>query len=83
MLFPNCGGVGGIVPGSQEIPSSRGPAGVADLGLGLQSLRLSGWDRPWSSQDTDPHSSPSQVHTSSPSSEYPRRAARHAGPEFS
>uniref|UniRef100_A0A3Q3FRX2 Cytoplasmic polyadenylation element binding protein 1a n=1 Tax=Labrus bergylta TaxID=56723 RepID=A0A3Q3FRX2_9LABR len=56
------------MPGSQEIPTSRGPPGVTDLGLGLQSLRLSGWDRPWSSQDTDTHSSPSQVQTSSPSS---------------
>ncbi|XP_010782124.1 cytoplasmic polyadenylation element-binding protein 1 isoform X2 [Notothenia coriiceps] len=63
MLFPNCGGI----PGSQDTPTSRGPPGVADLGLGLQSLRLSGWDRPWSSQDTDAHSSPSQVQTSSPS----------------
>ncbi|KAA8595743.1 hypothetical protein FQN60_011034 [Etheostoma spectabile] len=63
MLFPNCGGI----PGSQEIPSSRGPPGVTDLGLGLQSLRLSGWDRPWSSQETDNHTSPSKVQTSSPS----------------
>lgn len=66
MLFPNCGGIAG----SQDTPTSRGPPGVADLGLGLQSLRLSGWDRPWSSQDTDAHSSPSQVQTSSPSSKY-------------
>lgn len=66
MLFPNCGGM----PGSQEMPSSRGPPGVTDLGLGLQSLRLSGWDRPWSSQETDTHTSPSQVQTSSPSSKY-------------
>lgn len=65
MLFPNCG-----VPGSEEMASSRAPPGVADLGLGLQSLRLSGWDRPWSNQDTDTHTSPSQVQTSSPSSEY-------------
>lgn len=66
MLFPNCGGM----PGSQDMQSSRGPPGVTDLGLGLQSLRLSGWDRPWSSQETDTHTSPSQVQTSSPSSKY-------------
>lgn len=66
MLFPNCG----VMPGSEEMPSSRGPAGVSDLGLGLQSLRLSGWDRPWSSQDTDSHTHPSQVQSSSPSSKY-------------
>lgn len=66
MLFPNCGGM----PGSQEMPSSRGPPGVTDLGLGLQSLRLSGWDRPWSSQETDTHPSPSQLQSSSPSSKY-------------
>ncbi|KAK2853733.1 hypothetical protein Q5P01_006394 [Channa striata] len=63
MLFPNCGGM----PGSQEMQSSRGPPGVTDLGLGLQSLSLSSWDRPWSSQETDTHISPSQVQTSSPS----------------
>ncbi|XP_029984304.1 cytoplasmic polyadenylation element-binding protein 1 isoform X1 [Sphaeramia orbicularis] len=63
MLFPNCGGM----PESQDLPSSRGQQSVTDLGLGLQSLRLSGWDRPWSNQDTDSHSSPSQVQTSSPS----------------
>lgn len=66
MLFPNCGGM----PGSEEMPSSRGPPGVTDLGLGLQSLRLSGWDRPWSSQDTDSHTPPSQLQSSSPSSKY-------------
>lgn len=66
MLFPNCG----VMPGSEEMPSSRGPPGVTDLGLGLQSLRLSGWDRPWSSQDTDTHTHPSQVQSSSPSSKY-------------
>lgn len=66
MLFPNCG----VMPGSEEMPSSRGPPGVTDLGLGLQSLRLSGWDRPWSSQDTDSHTHPSQVQSSSPSSKY-------------
>uniref|UniRef100_A0A3Q4N3V0 Cytoplasmic polyadenylation element binding protein 1a n=1 Tax=Neolamprologus brichardi TaxID=32507 RepID=A0A3Q4N3V0_NEOBR len=38
-----------------------------DLGLGLQSLRLSGWDKPWSSQEADTHTSPSHVQTSSPS----------------
>ncbi|CAG6020683.1 unnamed protein product [Menidia menidia] len=64
MLFPGCGG---IIPGPQEVPSSRGPTDVSDLGLGLQSLRLSGWDRPWSSQETDTHTPPSQVQTSSPS----------------
>lgn len=63
MLFPNCG-----ASGSEEMASSRAPPGVSDLGLGLQSLRLSGWDRPWSNQDTD--ASSSQVQTSSPSSEY-------------
>lgn len=66
MLFPNCG----VMPGSEEMQSSRGPAGVSDLGLGLQSLRLSGWDRPWSSQDTDSHTHSSQVQSSSPSSKY-------------
>ncbi|KAJ0056745.1 hypothetical protein NL108_014177, partial [Boleophthalmus pectinirostris] len=60
MLFPNCGV-------SQDMASPRGQLGVTDLGLGLQSLRLSGWDRPWSSQDTDAQPSPSQVQTSSPS----------------
>lgn len=63
MLFPNC-----VMPGSEEMATSRAPPGVTDLGLGLQSLRLSGWDRPWSSQDTD--TNPSQVQTSSPSSKY-------------
>ncbi|KAK7912555.1 hypothetical protein WMY93_012766 [Mugilogobius chulae] len=61
MLFPNCGV-------SQDMASPRGQLGVTDLGLGLQSLRLSGWDRPWSSQDADTHPSPTQVQTSSPSS---------------
>uniref|UniRef100_A0A3Q1G7U2 Cytoplasmic polyadenylation element binding protein 1a n=1 Tax=Acanthochromis polyacanthus TaxID=80966 RepID=A0A3Q1G7U2_9TELE len=46
MLFPN-------MPGSQEMASSRGPLGVSDLGLGLQSLSLSGWDRPWSTKCSD------------------------------
>uniref|UniRef100_A0A8C8DYI7 Cytoplasmic polyadenylation element binding protein 1 n=1 Tax=Oryzias sinensis TaxID=183150 RepID=A0A8C8DYI7_9TELE len=64
MLFPNCGGI----PGSQDMPPSRGQSTVTDLGLGLQSLRLSGWDRPWSSQETDTHAPPSQHQASSPSS---------------
>uniref|UniRef100_A0A672JFA6 Cytoplasmic polyadenylation element binding protein 1b n=1 Tax=Salarias fasciatus TaxID=181472 RepID=A0A672JFA6_SALFA len=66
MLFPNCGGI----PGSQEMQSSRGPQDVTDLGLGLHSLRLSSWERPWSSQDSDVHTPPSQAQSSSPSSEY-------------
>lgn len=66
MLFPNCGGI----PGSQDMPPSRGQSTVTDLGLGLQSLRLSGWDRPWSSQETDTHAPPSQHQASSPSSKY-------------
>uniref|UniRef100_A0A668A9W8 Cytoplasmic polyadenylation element binding protein 1a n=1 Tax=Myripristis murdjan TaxID=586833 RepID=A0A668A9W8_9TELE len=40
MLFPSCAG--------GEMPSSRGLPDVTDLGLGLQSLSLSGWERPWS-----------------------------------
>uniref|UniRef100_A0AAQ5XRX8 RRM domain-containing protein n=1 Tax=Amphiprion ocellaris TaxID=80972 RepID=A0AAQ5XRX8_AMPOC len=52
--------------GAGKMASSRGPLGISDLGLGLQSLSLSGWDRPWSSQETD-HASPSHVQTSSPS----------------
>ncbi|XP_072321125.1 cytoplasmic polyadenylation element-binding protein 1-like isoform X4 [Eucyclogobius newberryi] len=60
MLFPNCGV-------SPDMGSPRGQLGVTDLGLGLQSLRLSGWDRPWSSQDSDTHPSPTQIQTSSPS----------------
>uniref|UniRef100_A0A3B4FUE9 Cytoplasmic polyadenylation element binding protein 1 n=1 Tax=Pundamilia nyererei TaxID=303518 RepID=A0A3B4FUE9_9CICH len=63
MLFPNCD----AMPGSQEMSLSRDPSGVADLGLGLQSLRLSGWDKPWSSQEADTHTSPSHIQTSSPS----------------
>ncbi|KAJ8249297.1 hypothetical protein GJAV_G00233290 [Gymnothorax javanicus] len=51
MLFPSS---------TQE--SSRVLPDVNDLGLGLQSLSLSGWDRPWSSQDTEP-----AAQTSSPS----------------
>ncbi|XP_024151528.1 cytoplasmic polyadenylation element-binding protein 1 isoform X3 [Oryzias melastigma] len=62
MLFPNCGGI----PESQDMPSSRGQSNVTDLGLGLQSLRLSSWDRPWSSQETDTHTPPPQVQASSP-----------------
>uniref|UniRef100_A0A4W5QEC7 Cytoplasmic polyadenylation element binding protein 1 n=1 Tax=Hucho hucho TaxID=62062 RepID=A0A4W5QEC7_9TELE len=51
--------------------SSRGLPDVNDLGLGLQSLSLSGWERPWSSHDTDTHTTAaSQAHTSSTSSEY-------------
>uniref|UniRef100_A0A3Q4HYD6 Cytoplasmic polyadenylation element binding protein 1a n=1 Tax=Neolamprologus brichardi TaxID=32507 RepID=A0A3Q4HYD6_NEOBR len=64
MLFPNCD----AMPGSQEMSLSRDASGVTDLGLGLQSLRLSGWDKPWSSQEADTHTSPSHVQTSSPSS---------------
>ncbi|XP_051919128.1 cytoplasmic polyadenylation element-binding protein 1-like isoform X2 [Hippocampus zosterae] len=60
MLFANCDGM-------PEMQPSRVPPSVTDLGLGLQSLRLSGWDRPWSSQETESLSSPSQVQTSSPS----------------
>ncbi|XP_006793895.1 cytoplasmic polyadenylation element-binding protein 1-like [Neolamprologus brichardi] len=63
MLFPNCD----AMPGSQEMSLSRDASGVTDLGLGLQSLRLSGWDKPWSSQEADTHTSPSHVQTSSPS----------------
>ncbi|XP_077420468.1 cytoplasmic polyadenylation element-binding protein 1-like isoform X2 [Vanacampus margaritifer] len=60
MLFANCDAM-------PEMQSSRVPRSVADLGLGLQSLRLSGWDRPWSSQENESLSSPSQIQTSSPS----------------
>ncbi|XP_047219432.1 cytoplasmic polyadenylation element-binding protein 1-like isoform X1 [Girardinichthys multiradiatus] len=63
MLFPNCTSI----PSSQDIPLSRGPSDVTDLGLGLQSLRLSGWDRPWSSQEADSRSPSSQVQTSTSS----------------
>ncbi|XP_062845739.1 cytoplasmic polyadenylation element-binding protein 1 isoform X3 [Trichomycterus rosablanca] len=35
----------------QESP--RALPDVSELGLGLQSLSLSGWERPWSSQDSD------------------------------
>uniref|UniRef100_A0A8C2A032 Cytoplasmic polyadenylation element binding protein 1b n=1 Tax=Cyprinus carpio TaxID=7962 RepID=A0A8C2A032_CYPCA len=43
MLFPTSG---------QD--SSRGLHDVNNWGLGLQSLSLSDWERPWSSHDTDP-----------------------------
>ncbi|XP_016102619.1 cytoplasmic polyadenylation element-binding protein 1-like [Sinocyclocheilus grahami] len=43
MLFPS---------GGQD--SSRGLPDVNNWGLGLQSLSLSDWERPWSSHDTDP-----------------------------
>lgn len=42
MLFPTS---------TQE--SSRGLPDTNDLCLGLQSLGLTGWDRPWSTQDSD------------------------------
>uniref|UniRef100_A0A2K6JS67 Cytoplasmic polyadenylation element-binding protein 1 n=1 Tax=Rhinopithecus bieti TaxID=61621 RepID=A0A2K6JS67_RHIBE len=42
MLFPTS---------AQE--SSRGLPDANDLCLGLQSLSLTGWDRPWSTQDSD------------------------------
>lgn len=42
MLFPNS---------AQESP--RGLPDTNDLCLGLQSLNLTGWDRPWSTQDSD------------------------------
>ncbi|KAG7283755.1 hypothetical protein CRUP_034379, partial [Coryphaenoides rupestris] len=70
MLFPNCGGGGGSgMSLSQDMSSaSRGLPDVSDLGLGLQSLSLSTWDRPWSSQETDVHTTASsQAHSSSPS----------------
>ncbi|MEQ2215902.1 hypothetical protein XENOCAPTIV_007577 [Xenoophorus captivus] len=70
MLFPNCTSI----PSSQDIPLSRGPSDVTDLGLGLQSLRLSGWDRPWSSQEADSRSPSSQVQTSSSSSYLPHES---------
>ncbi|XP_051998347.1 cytoplasmic polyadenylation element-binding protein 1 isoform X1 [Xyrauchen texanus] len=43
MLFPS---------GGQD--SSRGLPDISNWGLGLQSLSLSDWERPWSSHDTDP-----------------------------
>jgi len=42
MLFPSSG---------QD--SSRGLPDANNWGLGLQSLSLSDWERPWSSHDTD------------------------------
>ncbi|XP_062327058.1 cytoplasmic polyadenylation element-binding protein 1 isoform X3 [Osmerus eperlanus] len=63
MLFPGSGGISG----SQEA-SSRGLPDVNDLGLGLQSLSLSGWERPWSSHDADTHPTAStQAQLGSPS----------------
>ncbi|XP_060768043.1 cytoplasmic polyadenylation element-binding protein 1 isoform X2 [Neoarius graeffei] len=53
MLFPSNG---------QE--SSRALPDVTELGLGLQSLSLSGWERPWSSHDSEssaPNSNPSML----------------------
>ncbi|XP_066557812.1 cytoplasmic polyadenylation element-binding protein 1a isoform X2 [Amia ocellicauda] len=53
MLFP-----------STTPESSRVLPDVNDLGLGLQSLSLSGWDRPWSNQDSEssaPTSTPSML----------------------
>ncbi|XP_072483886.1 cytoplasmic polyadenylation element-binding protein 1 isoform X1 [Notamacropus eugenii] len=52
MLFPTS---------AQE--SSRGLPDANDLCLGLQSLSLTGWDRPWSTQDSDAaaQSSPQSV----------------------
>lgn len=69
MLFPSSS-VSGSGSSLHE-GSSRGLPDVNDLGLGLQSLSLSGWERPWSSHDTDTHTTAaSQAHTSSTSSEY-------------
>ncbi|XP_066491133.1 cytoplasmic polyadenylation element-binding protein 1 isoform X3 [Tiliqua scincoides] len=48
MLFP---------PSAQESP--RGLPDTNDLCLGLQSLSLPGWDRPWSTQDSDAAAQPS------------------------
>uniref|UniRef100_H9GU44 RRM domain-containing protein n=1 Tax=Anolis carolinensis TaxID=28377 RepID=H9GU44_ANOCA len=49
MLFP---------PSAQE-SSPRGLPDANDLCLGLQSLSLPGWDRPWSTQDADAAAQPS------------------------
>ncbi|XP_034015946.1 cytoplasmic polyadenylation element-binding protein 1-like isoform X4 [Thalassophryne amazonica] len=65
MLFPSSGGAG-LSP-SHEMQSSRGLPDVSDLGLGLQSLSLSGWERPWSSRESDTLTTTSQVQSSSPS----------------
>uniref|UniRef100_A0A8D0EBU1 Cytoplasmic polyadenylation element binding protein 1 n=2 Tax=Salvator merianae TaxID=96440 RepID=A0A8D0EBU1_SALMN len=48
MLFP---------PSAQEPP--RGLPDTNDLCLGLQSLSLPGWDRPWSTQESDAAAQPS------------------------
>uniref|UniRef100_A0ACB8E4T5 Cytoplasmic polyadenylation element-binding protein 1 n=1 Tax=Sphaerodactylus townsendi TaxID=933632 RepID=A0ACB8E4T5_9SAUR len=48
MLFP---------PSAQENPCGLPDAN--DLCLGLQSLSLPGWDRPWSSHDSDAAAQPS------------------------
>ncbi|XP_052371798.1 cytoplasmic polyadenylation element-binding protein 1 isoform X4 [Oncorhynchus keta] len=64
MLFPSSSVSGSAL----HEGSSRGLPDVNDLGLGLQSLSLSGWERPWSSHDTDTHTTAaSQAHTSSTS----------------
>ncbi|KAF7241604.1 Cytoplasmic polyadenylation element-binding protein 1-A, partial [Varanus komodoensis] len=47
MLFP---------PSAQESP--RGLPDANDLCLGLQSLSLPGWDKPWSTQDSDAAAQP-------------------------
>ncbi|XP_055756165.1 cytoplasmic polyadenylation element-binding protein 1-like isoform X2 [Salvelinus fontinalis] len=66
MLFPSSS-VSGSGSSLHE-GASRGLPDVNDLGLGLQSLSLSGWERPWSSHDTDTHTTAaSQAHTSSTS----------------
>ncbi|XP_048473120.1 cytoplasmic polyadenylation element-binding protein 1 isoform X2 [Rhincodon typus] len=41
-----------LLPTSAQ-DSSRGLPDTMDLCLGLQSLNLTGWDRPWSTQDSD------------------------------
>ncbi|CAL8403876.1 unnamed protein product [Boreogadus saida] len=67
MLFPNSGGGSGMSLSQDMSSTSRGLPDVSDLGLGLQSLSLSSWDRPWSSQETDTHTTvSSQAHSSSP-----------------
>ncbi|KAM8876715.1 cytoplasmic polyadenylation element-binding protein 1-like isoform 3-T3 [Synchiropus picturatus] len=69
MLFPSCGGMHGSQETQQQ--STRGQQGVnvgdLGLGLGLQSLRVSGWDRTWSNQENETHINSSQAPTSSPS----------------
>lgn len=68
MLFPNCGGGSGMSLSQDMSSASRGLPDVSDLGLGLQSLSLSSWDRPWSCQETDAHTTASsQAHSNSPS----------------